>query len=251
MSRRRRRTEESSGGGSPEWMTTYGDMVTLLLCFFVLLFSFSEVDARKFQSMIASFQGSLGILDSGMNIVPDDDLSLGTTEGMSTEELKELMDFKGLQDALEKFLIEKDLEDDLLISMDSKGLVMRFQDNVLFDSGRADIKEEAKEILTEIVEFLEQPDFQKKHIMVEGHTDSDPLRRNARYETNWELSTARSSNVVRFFIEEMNLDPKRFSASGYSKYHPIAENDTPENKRKNRRVDIVILRSEVITSTSQ
>ena len=84
MSRRRRRTEENSGGGSPEWMTTYGDMVTLLLCFFVLLFSFSEVDARKFQSMIASFQGSLGILDSGMNIVPDDDLSLGTTEGMST-----------------------------------------------------------------------------------------------------------------------------------------------------------------------
>ena len=250
MSRRRRRTEESSGGGSPEWMTTYGDMVTLLLCFFVLLFSFSEIDARKFKSMIASFQGSLGILDSdGINIVPTDDSTLPTTEGMNEEQIKELLDFQGLQDALEEFLMEKDLEDDILISMDSKGLIMRFQDNVLFDSGRADIKEEAKEILIEIVEFLDHPDFRNKYIRVEGHTDSDPLKKNARYETNWELSTARASNVVRFFIEEMNLDPKRFSASGYSKYHPIAENDTPENKRKNRRVDIVILRSEVITST--
>ena len=241
----RKRRQEEPSGGAPEWMTTYGDMVTLLLCFFVLLFSFSEVDARKFESMIASFQGSLGILDSGTNIISGENITIVTENDLTDEELAELEGFKELEDQLDEFLKDSGLDGDMLVSMERKGLVLRFQDSVLFDSGKADIKENAKEILISVVEFLEKPEFANKEIRIEGHTDTDPLRRNARYETNWELSTARSSNVVRFLIEDMNLNPIRFSAAGYGEHHPIASNDTQENKRKNRRVDIVILRSEL------
>lgn len=245
---RRRRREENSSKGAPEWMTTYGDMVTLLLCFFVLLFSFSEVDIKKFQSMIASFQGSLGILESGTTIIPSEDIPVSNNGELTTEQLEELEDFKRLQAELQDFLEERGLDGDMLVSMETKGLVLRFQDSILFDSGKADIKEDAKEILISIVEFLQKPEFRKKDIRIEGHTDTDPLRSNARYETNWELSVARSANVVRFLIEDINLDPVRFSASGYGEYHPLVPNDTQENKRKNRRVDIVILRSESTAS---
>ncbi len=244
MSRRTRKQEEAKPG-APEWMTTYGDMVTLLLCFFVLLFSFSVVDAQKFQSMIQSFQGSLGILESGTTIEPSEYISSALDSELTTKQLEELEDFRKLEERLKEYLNEQHLDTDVLVNLETRGLVLRFQDNILFHSGMANIREEFKEILDVISEFLEEPEFEEKHIRIEGHTDTVPVDPSGKYETNWELSVARASNVVRYLIEDARLNAMRFSASGYSEYHPVAPNDTRENKAKNRRVDIVILKSEL------
>ncbi|MBM7613666.1 OmpA/MotB family protein [Alkaliphilus hydrothermalis] len=240
----RKKREESPPAGAPLWMTTYGDMVTLLLCFFVLLFSFSEIDVQKFEAIISSFNGSIGILDSGKTVEPSPNISEAMKEDQITNQLEEWEDFKKLQELIEQYLADKGLNTDVLVSLETRGLVLRFQDNVLFDSGKADLKDTSKEILIYLAEFLAAEEFKGKHIRIEGHTDTDPLRPNSKFETNWELSVSRAANVVRYLIEEIELEPARFSASGYGEYHPVTTNDTMENKAKNRRVDIVILRSE-------
>lgn len=245
---RRKSNQEEPQAGAPLWMTTYGDMVTLLLCFFVLLFSFSTVDAQKFQSMIQSFQGSLGILESGTSITSDQFITEAMKDNLTTGQLQELEDFRKLEEVLEKYLESYDLESDVLVSQENAGLVLRFQDNVLFDPGKAELKPRSKEILKDISEFLISPEFVEKSIRIEGHTDTVKVNPTSLYPTNWELSAGRASNVVRYLIENLDLAPERFSISGYGEYHPIAPNDTVENKSKNRRVDIVILRSEYIVS---
>ncbi|MDR5658260.1 OmpA family protein [Serpentinicella sp. ANB-PHB4] len=245
---RRNKGEGEGKKGAPEWMNTYGDMVTLLLCFFVLLFAFSEVDSAKFEAVIQSFQGSLGVLESGQTIDDTDYVTDTTIDDMIEREEAELEDFRKLKEDLQEFLDDRSLNADVLLTLETRGLMLRFQDNILFDSGRAELRPGAKEILTEISEFLERPLYQEKSIRVEGHTDTVPTGRWSPYETNWELSTARATSVVRFFIEDVGVKPERFSATGFSKYHPIAPNDTDENKQKNRRVDVVIMRSEQFIS---
>ncbi len=243
MSRRRRSNTDESKSGAPEWMTTYADMVTLLLCFFVLLFSFSTIDAQKFQAIMQSFQGSIGILDSGTAIEPDDFLTDAMKEELLTNQKQELEDFRKLKEILENYLESYDLDTDVLVSMEDAGLILRFKDNVLFDPGKAELKQRSKEILEDISVFLQTPEFVEKFIRIEGHTDTVKVSPSSLYPTNWELSTGRASNVVRYLIEGLGLEPERFAISGYGEYHPIAPNDTAENKSKNRRVDIVILRS--------
>lgn len=242
----RKRGSDEAKKGAPEWMTTYGDMVTLLLCFFVLMFAFSEIDARKFEAFIQSFQGSLGVLDSGRTIEQSQYISEALIDELTTKQQEELEDFRKLKEQLEAFLGDRNLDADILISLETRGLIMRFQDNVLFDSGDASLKSESRRILTEIADFLLLPEYEQKFIRVEGHTDNVPTG-NIIYETNWELSTARATNVVRFLTERVGLRPERFTASGFSEYHPVAPNDTRENRAKNRRVDIVILRSEFLS----
>lgn len=243
MSRRKRSNTAESKSGAPEWMTTYGDMVTLLLCFFVLLFSFSTVDIQKFQSMIRSFQGGLGILDSGSSIGLKDFVTDTTGDDLTTGQMQEAEDFIRLQGILEEYLESYNLEPDVFVTQENAGLVLRFRDNVLFDSGKAVLKPKSKEILSDISVFLQSPEFIKKSIRIEGHTDTVKVTPNLLYPTNWELSAGRASNVTRYMIEDLNLAPERFSIAGYGEYHPVAPNDTAENKSKNRRVDIVILRS--------
>lgn len=243
MSRKRQLNKEESQSGAPAWMTTFADMTTLLLCFFVLLFSFSTIDVQKFQALIQSFQGSIGILDSGTVIEPNDLILDSIENGFMAGQEQEMEDFIKLQEVLEEYLESYDLDSDVLVTQEDVGLILRFKDNVLFDSGKADLKPRSKEILEDISKFLQSPEFIKKSIRIEGHTDTVKVIPNLLYPTNWELSTGRASNVTRYLIEELGLAPERFSIAGYGEYHPIAPNDTAENKSKNRRVDIVILRS--------
>jgi len=245
---RRKSSNDEPKQGAPEWMTTYGDMVTLLLCFFVLLFAFSEVDAKKFEAFVQSFQGSLGVLESGRTIEPSEYISQAMNEDLTTMQKEELEDFKKLKEQLDEFLESRGLDADILIDLETRGLVMRFHDNVLFDSGEANLKPESERLLVEISDFLLMTEYEQKNIRVEGHTDTVPTYSKFGYETNWELSTARATNVVRFLSEKVGLRPERFTASGFSEYHPVAPNDTKENKAKNRRVDIVILRQEFLIS---
>jgi chemotaxis protein MotB len=237
-----RKKEEEAKQGAPDWMVTYGDMVTLLLCFFVLLFSMSTVDAKKFKSVIEAFQGSLGVLTAGKTIDDSELMSKGLNDDDIKKQLQEAEDFQELQEQIEDYLEEEGIIDDVEVTNNNSGLLLRFSDNALFDSGRAIIKEPSRKTLSYIAELLKKEEFSDKNIRVEGHTDNDQIVRGSKYETNWELSVSRASNVVRFFIEQNGLKPTRFSAAGYSEYHPVAPNDSVENKAKNRRVDILIVK---------
>lgn len=227
MKRRRRKAEQVSAS----WMTTYSDLVTLLLCFFVMLYAFSNLDVKKFQGIMAYFQGSRGVLD-GSNVIEMPDLR--DQEEIDLEELK---------NALEEYATSSNLEEEITVSIDERGLIIRFMDRVLFDPGKAELKPEAREILDTVAEILQRDEFKDKAIKVEGHADTTPVSPKDGFPTNWELSTARATNVLRYLVEQKGIEGERISASGYSYYRPIAPNDTKENKAKNRRVDIVILKS--------
>ncbi len=239
MAKKEKRKEE--GGGAPEWMATYGDLVTLLMCFFLLLFAFSEIDAQKFEAVMQSFQGSAGVLEGGTTLSESPLVFNGMPETQVAESPDEPDELQELKEVVEEFLKENEMEMDVLVELETRGLLIRFEDNALFDSGKAVIKLDSVETLTFLSEILKSDEFLTRFIRIEGHTDNVPIR-TARFPSNWELSTARASNVVRFFIEDLEMKPDRFSASGYGEYHPVANNESVEGRAENRRVDIVILR---------
>ncbi|WP_120166337.1 flagellar motor protein MotB [Thermohalobacter berrensis] len=239
----RKRRSSTNNETKNDWMLTYSDMVTLLLCFFVLLFSFSKIDAQKFQAIIRSFQGSLGVLEGGKTIEEIPYINNGNLPSdLTTVEREELEDFRVLKAHIEEYAKEKGIENKIIVEIEERGLIIRVLDNLFFDSGKADIKHQAKEVLLYIGDVLKEDKFKDKHIKIEGHTDTDPIN-TYRFPSNWELSAIRATNVLRFLIEKKDIDGSRISSAGYAYYRPVASNDTPENKAKNRRVDIVILKS--------
>jgi chemotaxis protein MotB len=229
----RDRKDKDDSGSDADWMTTYGDMMTLLLAFFVLLYSFSSLDANKFEMMIEGLQGKLGVLPGGKTISSAKMIDAGMINQRSGA--KQLSD---LNIKVEEYIEEEELEDEVETKITDKGLTVRFTGKVLFDLGEAEIKDNAKEILNNMTEFIKTV---PNDVMVEGHTDDLPIN-NSDFPSNWELSTTRATTVIRYFIEQNNINPIRLSASGYSKYKPIVANENWENRMKNRRVDIVILR---------
>lgn len=230
--------------GAPEWMLTYGDLVTLLMCFFVLLFAMSTVDAAKFESLLVSFQGSSGILPGGTSLsdgkmpfngMPEQAVSKNNSPSSeSTAQLK---------NEVEKKLEEQNLDKEVEVSVEARGLIIRFPDNILYDSGSADLKQNSRKVLAAISNILKSKEFSNRVIRVEGHTDNVPIS-TVNFPSNWELSTTRATNVVKYFIRVGGVQPIRLTAAGYGEYHPIASNKTKEGKAKNRRVDIVILSTE-------
>ena len=235
----KRKKEES--GGAPEWMTTYSDLVTLLMAFFVLLFAFSEIDAQKFEAVMQSFQGSAGILSGGVTLSKAELVFQALPESNITETVEKVEEnLQILKEVVEEFIEAEELVDIVSVEFDSRGLIIRFKDNALFDSGRADIRSDSHEILEYIGDILKTEEFVDRYIRVEGHTDNVPIN-TARFPSNWELSTTRATTVTRFFIDHAEMEPSRLAAAGYSENYPIAENETPEGRANNRRVDIVIL----------
>ena len=231
------------------WLLPYADILTLLLALFIVLFAASEVDSKKFQAISSSFnselQGGTGILDQE---APVESLDPSTTAklsedlpmGESLEEILAAKDQQELQDfqtKIEAYIDEKGLSPRLQTEMTVKGLMITIKEGVLFESGSADIKDSSQTIVDEISNLLisDPP----RMIFIEGHTDNIPAG-TKEYPTNWELSSARAINFMKILLENDNLDPEKFSATGYSEYHPIATNDTPEGRTENRRVEVLI-----------
>lgn len=224
--------------GVPGWMVTYGDMMTLLLCFFVLLFSFSTLDVVRFKEVIVELQGALGVLSGGPMILNMGDIpQKSLVEAQAVSPRSQMAEVK---DELEDQVEEEKLQNEVNLILGDRGLMIRFLDKVLFDLGKAELRPEAAPILTAVGQAIKE---MPNHVLIEGHTDDWPIH-TPQFPSNWELSTARATAIIHFFIEEIGIDPGRLSASGYSKYHPVAPNDNPENKAKNRRVDVVILKGE-------
>ena len=228
---RRDKKESSSGGGSPEWMTTYGDLVTLLLCFFILLYSYSVIDMQKFQQLLSSIQvsflGNEGIMDE--TIDPNDQVDDGDMPGTTDNILI-------TYEAVKQYLKEQQIEDVVSARIEERGVVLEIQDRILFDSGKAEVKPEAATLLGKVSGIIKSVPNQ---IIVEGHTDNVPIN-TPQYPSNWELSVDRAVRVVRFLISRHYVRPERFIATGYGEYHPVAENNTAAGRARNRRVNIVI-----------
>lgn len=157
-------------------------------------------------------------------------------------------DLEKTQDDLEKKLRTELSGGDLTLAMGDRGLVLTVLDKVLFDSGKAAIKDSAKNTMDKVAETLSR-NVQNNMIFVEGHTDNDPIRHSG-WKSNWELSTARATEVIHYLAEQGGVEPKRLVAAGYAEYHPVASNDATETKQKNRRVEIIISPRKQKDSTS-
>lgn len=234
---RRRGDSDGQPPGSPLWMTTYGDLMTQILIFFALLFALSSVDIKKFDMYISSLQGSLGIIQGGQTLEKGEFIESGEV-GQFLVSAEEQRQFERLEEDVRDIINKNNLKG-VQVELDERGLVIRFVEGVLFDSGKADLKKQARAVLDKIAPILKQS---KRQIRVEGHTDNVPIH-TRQFPSNWELSTARAVNVVRYFIEKHNLSPYTISAAGYGEYRPVAPNDTDKHRALNRRVDIVILKS--------
>lgn len=233
--------QQECKAGAPEWMTTYGDLVTLLMCFFVLLFAFSSIDAQKFEAVMQSFQGSAGVLQSGKSLSDAEMIFDAMPEDQVAEQVESVDQLEILKEIVEQYLEKNNLKSDVLVELDSRGLLLRFKENTLFDSGKAELRNDSLKTLDFLGQILLTEEFVERYVRVEGHTDNVPIN-TVKFPSNWELSTSRATSVVRFFIEKIKMKPERFSASGYGEYFPVANNETADGRQQNRRVDIVILR---------
>ena len=289
----RKKKEEGGGGGNAPWLNTFADLMNLLLCFFVLLFAMSNVDAAKFEQISLSLANSIGILDGGLSAIGSGNLissgmtqmneldqyytsmgkaSVESGDDMTAEENEDPgkggdssqgVQSQGgqgnarLSEALER--IEKEMKvvsatmydqlsdltgeyslgDYVELSVDPeyRFVQLTLKGSVLFDSGKADIKDVAKPIIDKIGQILRS--FDGYTIEITGHTDNVPMTSDTYRDNNW-LSSARALNAAEYLIKNGGLDPKHLKYSGRGEYDPIADNGTAQGRAKNRRIEIKI-----------
>lgn len=258
-----RKKEEEQAPGSPAWMATFSDLMNLLLCFFVLLFSMSSVDVEKWQQLAASFSDNFSVFSSGASAIGDgmlisngvsqlnqlDDYinSTGKSADSDTEseelkefEEKQLAEAERLAEQIEEAVDESQFANEIDIDFTSQYVSLTLNGALLFDSGSAEIKEEAKPLMDKVGQLLTR--YAQSTIEIEGHTDNVPIH-NARFANNNELSSFRALSVFDYFMETTFLDPAMIKHSGRGEYLPVADNATPEGRAQNRRVEIKIYHS--------
>ena len=251
MRRKRRRDPEGGGAG---WLTTYSDMATLLLTFFILLFTYSNVDAQKFRALSSSLQFSLNSSAGGGSIlegnppgdpikavVPGSKGSSGegyTPEPSGGKTMRE-KEIQRIYQTVHAFVQEEGLFADVKLRTDRRGVIIDINESILFDRGKTELKPDSLVILNKLTKLIRSFD---NNIIVEGHTDDVPMRR-APFPSNWELSVIRATTVVRYFVEEKHIDPCRLSAAGYGEYRPVVPNNSEKNRARNRRVNMLIVAS--------
>ncbi|MCX8131479.1 MAG: OmpA family protein [Clostridia bacterium] len=257
--RKRNRTEEEVSEGAPEWIVTYSDLVTLLLTFFILLFSMATLDKQKFEEIANSLRSSFLKVSNGerfdynkgksvIGITPYDNAKTAGEQGEEQKkkegpekdnEKKNEENAHALQSVkieIEEAISELGLRDHVKILEDKDQIILRLDSVILFNSGSAEIKPSGKDILKKMGIM-----FQKlnNEILVQGHTDNLPIN-TPLFPSNWELSTKRATNVVLYLIDACSLKPSSLTATGNGEFKPIAPNDSEQNRQKNRRIDIVI-----------
>lgn len=231
---RRKKAASSAGGG---WITTYADMVTLMLCFFVMLFDPSEVDITVLQSLSASISGDP--TGGGMSVSAGRLSDLGNIINSMPSMDKGKMLATALKKAVSLFAPDVKTNKIAVIS-DERGLVITLAADAFFNTGSADLNiEETREMLLKLAQFLSSEDLLNRRYRIEGHTDSG-LTDSAEWSSNWELSSARAINVLHY-LTEFGAQENRFSIAGYADTRPLFSNDTAEGRAYNRRVDVIIL----------
>ena len=264
----KKQKEELTPPGAPAWQSTFSDLMNLLLCFFVLLFSMSSVDAQKFEEVAASFSQTFSIFTAGATAIGDgmlisngvsqlnaldeyinstgyeaeEDLSAEDIEKAAREavEAAQLKASEELEEKVAEALSETGLDQMVELDYTSQYVELTLNGALLFDSGKAELKESAEAVLDQIAVILER--YSDSMVEIEGHTDSVPIH-SARFASNNELSDARALSVFYYLIENTNLDPAKIKHSGRGEYIPVADNGTAEGRALNRRVEIKIYNS--------
>lgn len=260
--------EEESGGYS--WMDTYGDLVTLLLCFFVLLYSFSTLSESKAQELVQAFSGSYGasaIQAFDITEVKEDAIRIDSmvdfrtrgsetqgeemsqTEQQELEALQELINiaFDELYQKIVLYIKDNDLGGQMSVSRTEDVIILRFNEIALFDSGSATIRPESAETLNHFIQIITENINAISMVDIEGHTDTVPIH-TAEFEDNWDLSVKRATNTLRILLDSALIEETKLSATGYGEHQPIASNDTPEGRAENRRVDFVLNKVKMMVS---
>ncbi len=241
--KRPKKSTENASAGTPAWMATFADMMTLLLTFFILLYSISSVDAIKFKSISESLQSVLSGETSSSIIEedgPNDDIPLDNPQYEQQEDPDDPMVKEStleMYNQVKNYVETEGLVADVSVSLNRNGVFVNIKDAILFEPGEADIKEGGQAILGNLEGLFLQFDNQ---IVVEGHTDNIP-QQSFKFPTNWELSSYRATAVVRYLCEVREIPESRLSAIGYGEYRPITDNTTPANRAQNRRVNLLII----------
>lgn len=247
MSKRKNKKKEEEGMDE-SWLLPYADILTLLLALFIVLYSMSTVDAKKFQELSQVFNsvfvGEKGIIDNGGTLPTDmpqherkdDDKSNEST--FKSEQKREGEELEKIQERVEQYITDNVLSERFETSLTKQGLLITIRDNVLFDPGSAYVRKENRKTAEELSKLLtmEPP----REIVISGHTDNVPMH-STTYSSNWELSVSRAVNFMKLILENEALDPRLFSAKGSGEYQPIASNESKEGRAQNRRVEILIL----------
>lgn len=237
MARKQKAPEELGS-----WMDTYGDMVTLLLCFFVLLYSISTVDQLKWELIVKSFNPNA---EEVSQIVVNEEAQEEGTEVEGAADV-ELEDFEDLYYMLEKAIQENGMEGEVTLSQGDGYAFINFRDNIFFDGDSAELKPEGEQVLDSFIRCLDSVSNSIGEIQVLGHTSqADPNRPNNPV-TDRVLSSERAARVTAYIHQHSILDPAKLISTGYGEYRPIASFDTAEDRAKNRRVELLITRSDAV-----
>jgi chemotaxis protein MotB len=251
MSRRKKHKEHVN---HERWLVSYADFITLLFAFFVVLYASAQVDNKKVVQISAAIQGGfqqMGVFSGTGDGSGKPGASSMAPEG-SIPKLAHLVNdlskqgpvhgeprlpLSSVKKELEKSLGDEIRKHQVNLRVVPDGLVVSLSEVGFFNSGEAQLLPEAEPVLAHLAQVLAEGGFQ---IRVEGHTDDVPIH-NAHYDSNWELSTARATSVVLMMVRKCGFEPNHLSVAGYAQYHPVDSNDSDDGRRKNRRVDLVIV----------
>ncbi|BBO73689.1 chemotaxis protein MotB [Desulfosarcina widdelii] len=224
--------------GAPRWMTTFGDLMSLLLCFFVLLLSFSEMDRQKYKVVAGSMERAFGMQrKKNVSESPRHGLQMIAKDFDQQSIATRVKEFVGKEIEENFDELYSKIADDFEIEAGENEVVIRLMGESTFDSGKAEIKPELKPLILRIGKILATE--ANGDIVIAGHTDNVPIH-GGPYQTNLKLSIARAATVAQFLLDQKTIDPKRVSTMGFGEYRPIADNATAEGRRKNRRVEIIV-----------
>lgn len=271
-----KKKQEEPKPGAPAWMATFSDLMNLLLCFFVLLFSMSSIDETKFEELVASLSASFGVLEGGsadvmegtlissgvadLNELDDYYETLGINESGdpavminelpqgAKDELIEMLEdskYEEMLDAseemaenIEEAVESKEIGEQLEIDFTAQYVQITLNGALLFDSAVAQVRNDAIPLISKVGDILEN--YSSNMIEITGHTDNVPLIGDPKYDDNWDLSSARAKSVMVYLVENKGLDVTKMKAAGRGEYEPIADNSTEEGRAQNRRVEIKI-----------
>ncbi len=226
--------------GPAEWMTTFSDMTTLLLTFFVMMFTTATVDGSDLRLILSAFQG-LGALQGGTTLDAEGKLAALGNNIMS---MPSRQSGKALDRArrLAVSLLQPEIRSKMVrVTEDERGVVISLSADAFFRSASAELNiDEARRTIQNIANLMKSDEMKGRKFRIEGHTDSSPTDENGKWRSNWELSAARATNVLHY-LKDFNVDDKSMQVAGFSDTAPMATNDTEEGRAYNRRVDIIIL----------
>ena len=236
--KQKHKAHEEEGGEA--WLLPYSDLMTLLLAVFIVLFAVSQVDQAKAKDMSEAFTEEMmtqSYIISKLNEQETQETQETVQNESSTFNESELQKLEALKAELDAKLQSEKLTVAVTTNIDKRGLVISFNNAIIFEPGSAVIKKENEGTLLEIANMIRIMD---NYIRIEGHTDNIPMN-SELFPSNWELSSARAVNVVRLFVNKANASPEKLIAVGYGEYRPIADNATEKGRAKNRRIDIIVL----------